>query len=671
MALNRRNIAALTDPNDIGGSSGIDDGIATTEKSGFGDLKGASYNVQSIPPSEEAGLPAYDVDNGREAVHHPANTEDILTHTLHLDDDPSLNSLTFRTWFLGKLCTEAPCIRSTDFLVGIGLSLFGGTISSIYFFKPTPIIVSVVFVAVISYVLGEFLAFVIPRRGWIGRWLNPQPFNSKEHVAIVIMANAASISSLGMQLLAVQRLYYNAKLNAALSIFLLVSSQLLGYGIAGLMRRTLVYPKRMLWPVNLPVSSMLETLYRPKAETRKGLKVFGIVFGCIFCWEIIPQWIMPILTGVSIFCLANQNSAVFTNIFGGTNGNEGLGLFSWCMDWQYIASLGSPLIFPMDSLISQGIGTTLCIVVFAGAYYTNVWNAQKLPFISQVLFSDASNSTNGIQWNQTAVIGPDNIIDKAALAIEGLPWFATSYVIALVVTNMAVTAAITHLSLYFWPEVKEACAFISPTFFKRLLRPRTWKLNFWESGRVPDENQDHYDPHYKLMLAYKPCPNWWYGVVLILSVVAALVVLYEGHSTLPWWGILVSCITAYVCITLFGSMQAITGIPFIIMPIVQMIGGYVQPGYSVANMYFTLYGYSSMLQGNLLSSDLKLAQYCHLAPRVAFTMQVLGSLIGSVFNYVMMNSIVDNQRDILLSVEGSNIWSGQQVQQYNSLVSWF
>jgi len=32
----------------------------------------------------------------------------------------------------------------------------------------------------------------------------------------------------------------------------------------------------------------------------------------------------------------------------------------------------------------------------------------------------------------------------------------------------------------------------------------------------------------------------------------------------------------------------------------------------------------------------------------------------------MMNSIIDNQREILLSVQGTNIWSGQQPQAYNS-----
>ena len=145
--------------------------------------------------------------------------------------------------------------------------------------------------------MGEILSFAIPRKGWIGRWLNPHPFNAKEHIAIVIMANSASITSQGIEVLAVERLFYGAKLSGAFSVFLLLSSQFLGYGIAGLMRKSLVYPKNMLWPANLPVNSMVETLHRPREETRKPLKVFLIVFACIFVWEIVPEWICPLLTG--------------------------------------------------------------------------------------------------------------------------------------------------------------------------------------------------------------------------------------------------------------------------------------------------------------------------------------------------------------------------------------
>ena len=74
-----------------------------------------------------------------------------------------------------------------------------------------------------------------------------------------------------------------------------------------------------------------------------------------------------------------------------------------------------------------------------------------------------------------------------------------------------------------------------------------------------------------------------------------------------------------------------------------------------------------------------------LPPRAAFTAQMIGTLFGSLLNFgksslkcirlrrfknipftVIMNTIIDNQRNILLSVQGTNIWSGQQPQQYNS-----
>ncbi|KAJ5553733.1 hypothetical protein N7494_003111 [Penicillium frequentans] len=607
-------------------------------------------------PVDVSTDPSVDVVDEDEEVdiHHPANQDDILTQTLHVQDDPTLNCLTFRTWFLG-----------------IGLAVFGGTISSIYYFKPQTVAVSTVFVAVLAYLLGEGLSMVIPRKGWIGKWFNPHPFNVKEHLAIIVMANSASTAALGIELLAVERLYYDAKLNGALSIFLLFSSQMLGYGFGGLMRKTLVYPKTMMWPQNLPVNNMLETLYRPRSLTRKPLKVFGIVFTLVFCWEIIPEWIMPILTGVSIFCLANQNSSVFTNVFGGASGNEGMGLFSLCLDWDYISGGYSPLYYPVDSLISQGVGVILCIVVFSGVYYTNTWNAQNFPFLSQVLFSEKATMENQLQWNQTLVIGSDNRISEEALATVGLPWFAATYVINILTSNMCVSAGITHMLLWHWPEMKTVLRIFHWKALAQKLNPKNWNLTFWRDQAKPDPEQENYDPHYKLMMAYKAVPDWWYLCVLALSVVVALICLYKGDSTLPWWGFLVSCLVAWLFLLVFGSMQATTGIAFIIQPIVQLIGGYIQPGNPVANMYFTLYGYNSVIQGSLLCQDLKLAQYGHLAPRVTFTMQMIGTFIGAIFNYIMMNSIVTNQREILLSVEGTNIWSGQQPQQYNTLsVAW-
>lgn len=74
----------------------------------------------------------------------------------------------------------------------------------------------------------------------------------------------------------------------------------------------------------------------------------------MFIYEIIPAYIFPLLNGFSIVCLATQKAPshtvdVITNLFGGTNGNEGLGFLSLSFDWQYIGSY-----FMAFPLVQQG-----------------------------------------------------------------------------------------------------------------------------------------------------------------------------------------------------------------------------------------------------------------------------------------------------------------------------
>ncbi|KAK2590583.1 hypothetical protein QQS21_011729 [Conoideocrella luteorostrata] len=635
--------------------------MAMTTKSGDGDGDGptpaihqATSNISSEPAKvkfEPIDIETVDVSSGASYdLTKPATEFDVITHSIHLQDDPNLPAITFRSMF-----------------IGLGLSIFGGVLSGIYYFKPQAISIPTAFIAIIAFLLGEAMALGIPRKGRIGRFLNPGPFNIKEHLAITIMANSASGAALGLEIVSTQRLYYNNRVSLALTFFMLISSQFLGYGMAGLMRRTMVYPSAMLWPANLPINSMLESLHRREASNRKPLRVFIYVAMGIFVWELFPQWICPLLTGVSIFCLSNRSSRVFTNLFGGAEGNEGLGLFSLCFDWQYISGGLSPLYFPVSSLISQGIGICCCIVLFCGVYYQNIWDAQRYPFLSQLIFSNTSTPEEAVQWNQTAAIGPDGKIDMSAVELLGLPAFASSNVLNVLLTNMCIAAAVVHLVLWYPTETKVAFAFLHPKNLFNAARNLPSRLRHpLASSSEPDEMKPHYDPHYVLIQKYKPCPDWWYGIILVLSLAVGLVIIYQSNSGLPWWAFFISCIVGYSLLVVLGSLQGITGVPFTIQSIVQMIGGYLRPGYPVANMYFSLYGYNALLQGKLLAQDLKFGQYGHLAPRVTFSMQMIGTLVGAVFNLIMANSIIDNQFDILRSVQGTNIWSGWQAQQFNA-----
>jgi hypothetical protein len=147
--------------------------------------------------------------------------------------------------------------------------------------------------------------------------------------------------------------------------------------------------------------------------------------------------------------------------------------------------------------------------------------------------------------------------------------------------------------------------------------------------------------------------------------------IYTGHANLPWWGLIVCIIVAAVFLPFVITVYAITGFSPNMQNLVQILGAAIYPGNPQANMYFTLYGYNSIEQARGLIRDLKMGQYTKLPPRVTFTVQCLGSVIGGILNYIIMRVVLKVHREILLDVQGSNIWSGQQVQTFNSnAVSW-
>jgi hypothetical protein len=54
-----------------------------------------------------------------------------------------------------------------------------------------------------------------------------------------------------------------------------------------------------------------------------------------------------------------------------------------------------------------------------------------------------------------------------------------------------------------------------------------------------------------------------------------------------------------------------------------------------------------------------------------FLTQVWGTVFGAFINYVVMVSIVDNQRELLVDSNGSSAWSGATIQSYNTnATSW-
>ncbi|KAL0580004.1 hypothetical protein V5O48_002007 [Marasmius crinis-equi] len=569
---------------------------------------------------------------------------DVSKYIVELRDDGD-DALTYRSLFLGTV------------IAGLGAAL-----DQIYYFKPVQVKVSTVFLLLVTYTIGEFMAKALPRRssvegtkfqalGPIFHVLNPGPFQMKEHVVATLIASTAAYGSAAVQNFAVQRarsfqlpsLYYDINVGALTAILGTFSTACFGMGLVGILRPLTVYPSEMVYWGKLPSVSVFQALHFDSAGNEKRKKLFWGAFSGMFIWEIIPAYIFPLLNGLNIFCLASQKASkrvrdVFTNIFGGAEGNEGLGLFSISLDWQYIGSE-----FMSYPLIQQGnswIGYFVCYVAVLVIYYSNTWNSKEFPMLSTSIFS-----TNGTVYKQSAVFGSLWVLNETALDEVGLPVLTGSNAWANFVRNLGIGGLIAHVVLFWGREVTDAVK------------------------RAKDRSQP--DIHYQAMLRYKEVPWWWYQLLLLLAFLAGLIVCIKGQTSLPWWSYIIALLVGMFITPFSTILYGRMGTGVATNQLMKMIPGVLNPGRPVANLYFSMWSHDVVSTSIGLAGDLKIGQYLKISPRVMFLTQLWGTILGVAVNYIVMITVVESQREVLLNPLGTNVWSGQTIQNLNSAaVTW-
>lgn len=303
-----------------------------------------------------------------------------------------------------------------------------------------------------------------------------------------------------------------------------------------------------------------------------------------------------------------------------------------------------------------------------GLYYSNTWNARRLPFLSQLMYSDKSTSAKYVKYNQTQILDSNYRIDNALLEKHHLPVLTASHAFGMTMVNIGISAAIIHMILWHWPDIKSA--FPVKALFRRIINVKSWTFKFWKTKATnpTDEEADAIDPHYRLMMAYSDVPSWWFGLLWVMSALIGLITSRLAKSDLEWWAFLTAILVSSLILPFFAAMNAMFGFKLNVQPLMSLVGGYLLPGRPLANLYFSTFGYNSLYQAKLLLQDMKLGQYVHLAPKCTFEMQITGTVIGCLMSYLMMKKITTEKRDILLSIQGTNIWSGQKVQKENSAV---
>ena len=126
--------------------------------------------------------------------------------------------------------------------------------------------------------------------------LNPGRFNQKEHMLITIMANVAFNTPYTHYTIFVQALpvYFNQPVAYGFGYQLLttIPANFLGYGLAGLSRRFIVWPAWCIWPNSLSTLALGKALHTGLNEPVRGPfnrvytwsreKYFMVMFGAMF-----------------------------------------------------------------------------------------------------------------------------------------------------------------------------------------------------------------------------------------------------------------------------------------------------------------------------------------------------------------------------------------------------
>ncbi|KAK3005181.1 hypothetical protein RJ639_016349 [Escallonia herrerae] len=509
--------------------------------------------------------------------------------TVPVTDDSTLPVITFRMWTLGTLACAL-----LSFL------------NQFFWYRREPLSITSISAQIAVVPLGHLMARALPSRVFFKKrpWeftLNPGPFSVKEHVLITIFANSGAGNPYAIHVVSAVKIFYKQRLTFWVALTVVVTTQVLGFGWAGMFRRYLVEPAAMWWPQNLVQVSLFRALHETERRSKGGLtrnQFFLIAFTCSFAYYVFPGYLFPMLTSPSWLCWIFPTSVLVQQI---GSGLHGLGIGAIGLDWSSISSyIGSPLASPWFATANIAVGFGLVMYVMTPvAYWLNIYRAKTFP-----IFSDGLFTSSGQKYNISAIIDSDFSIDLEAYDHEGRLYMSTFFAMTYAVSFACLAATIVHVFLFHGREL--------------------WQL----SKSAFQEKQ--MDVHTKLMRKYKQVPEWWFSCILLINIAAAIFICeyYKDQLQLPWWGT--------------PGLNVIT----------EYIIGYIYPGYPVANMCFKVYGYISMKQGILFLQDFKLGHYMKIPPRSMFMAQVLGTLISALVHlgtaWWLMNTVPDIcDRDLL------------------------
>ncbi|RKP26003.1 oligopeptide transporter OPT family [Syncephalis pseudoplumigaleata] len=557
-------------------------------------------------------------------------------------DDPSLPTLTFRFW-----------------LISIPFTVFVSVFNQIFSFRTLSIGISGIIIQLITLPIGRALHRWLPDRrvglGPFGFSLNPGPFNAKEHALIVMCVGAGTGVAYAVYIITIKHIFYKEYTPILGSILLTVTTQCVGYGLAGVFYRFLVRSSAMIWPSTLVSVTLLRTFHEADEGRALGrtsrMRFFLLVTLASALYYFLPGYLMTMLSTVSVLCIAMPNN-VLANRLGSYT--KGMGLLSFSLDWNAMAN---PLMTPFWAIANTFAGFVLMAwIVWPVGYFSNVWNALDYPFYGARLYTDKAEP-----YPTLKLLNPDLSLNEERYAQVGAP----------------------RMSFMFAATYGVDFAVLSSVFMYVVLHHGSEILQYYRDARTIGD-----DIHARLMERYPTVPHAWYLGVLAVSTALAIFTCEYYGTGLPWWGVLLALLIAALFLLPVGIITAVANSAPALNVISEFVIGFILPGQPIANVTFKTYCTIGMDQALTFLADFKLGHYMKIPPRHMFIAQLTGTLVAGVCNvlaaYWMFNSMPDLCKSEAWYCRGTHVFFSASViwgvigpnrmfgsEGYYSVLMWF
>ncbi|KAJ4144693.1 hypothetical protein LMH87_003566 [Akanthomyces muscarius] len=505
---------------------------------------------------------------------------------------------------------DVPANTVRAWTIGLALTIAGASMNTLFSLRQPSISIGPLVAQIVAYPIGHTWARIMPAREFrtLGvRWsLNPGPFNIKEHAVITVMAGVSFSVAYSTDIILAQLVFYKQDFGILFQLLLTISTQSLGYGIAGVMRKFLVYPASMIWPENLVSVTLLNAMYEetsaPDHKVLGGsmprLKWFGLVSVGSFFYFFIPGFFARFLSVFAFPTWFAPENAVVNQLFGG-----------------YI---GSPLIPPWHAIANTLLGVVLFFICLSSVlHYSGAWYSPYLPM------SDAGTYDNrGKAYNTTKILTPQFTLNEPAYKAYSPLFISTTFAVAYGLSFASISALLVHTWIH--------------------SRKTIWKQYRNSTTEKPDI-------HMKMMRKYPEAPDWWYLSLFLLMLAIGLYTVVAYPTNFAWWAFLLAIFISYAFSLPIGIIQAVTNTQIGLNVLTEFIYGYIQPGRPLGLMLFKTFGYVTMSQSLGFIADLKFGHYMKVPPRTMFMAQVVATTVSCFVQIAVLNlalGSIDNVCDI-------------------------